>query len=132
MTKLLFNQYRSIENPFESILDDLIYSNDSKTNVIDHSDKVEIVAQVPGYTKDDISIDLNNDVLHIKSSDSIIKESKEIKYLVHQFSPSGYDRKFKLNEKMNSSKIKAFVENGLLRVEIMKKDPEKPKKIKIL
>jgi HSP20 family protein len=132
MTKLLFNQYRSIENPLESILDDLIYSNDSKTNVIDHSDKIEIVAQVPGCTKDDISIDLKNDVLHIKSSDSIIKKSKEIKYLVHQFSPSKYDRKFKINEKMNSSKIKAFVENGLLRVEIMKKEPEKPKRIKIL
>ena len=92
MTKLLFNQYRSIENPLESILDDFIYSNDSKTNVIDHSDKIEIVAQVPGYTKDDISIDLKNDVLHIKSSDSITKESKDVKYLVHQFSPSRYDQ----------------------------------------
>lgn len=130
MTTLLFNHYK--KPSFDSLLDDMFPNSRSKADIIDHNDKIEIVAEIPGFSKEEVSLDLKDNVLSIKAEKDKPENSKDIKYISQELIHSSFDRSFKLSDDFELSKIKATFTNGLLHVDILKKKPEKPKKIKIL
>lgn len=130
MTTLLFNHYK--KPSFDSLLDDMFPNPRSKADIIDHNDKIEIVAEIPGFSKEEVSLNLKDNVLSIKAEKDKPENSKDIKYISQELIHSSFDRSFKLSDDFELSKIKATFTNGLLHVDILKKKPEKPKKIKIL
>jgi len=154
MTKLHTQSYPAISReefvtPFDSLFDDIIqkalpsftqefgisfFGNNSypKVDVIDHDSKLEIQAEIPGLSKDDVSVDLEQNVLSIVGSNRNSKSDVPVKYIRKELKRSNFKRSFKLNDNFNLSKIKAEFENGLLCISIPKKTPDKPKKIKIL
>ena len=130
MTTLLFNSYR--KPSFDSFLDDILQDSKSKADIIDHDDKIEIIAEIAGFSKEEVSLDLKDNVISIKAEKDKAKESKDIKYISKELNHSNFKRSFKLSDNFELNKIKATFNNGLLHVDILKKKPEKPKKIKIL
>ena len=102
-----------------------------KVDVLDKPDCITIEAEIPGLSKDDVSVDLDGDILSIvgKKQDS---DNKDSNYIRRELKRSAFKRSFKLNGKLDLKGIKAEFENGLLNVIINKLDPDKPKKIKIL
>ena len=80
-----------------------------------------IMFDVPGFSKEDIEITLDENVMHIYGKKEIMGEDYEIS---KKFSvPSYY-----LN---GSSPIKARVENGLLFIELTKSEEKKQTKVEI-
>lgn len=154
MTKLHTQPYPTISReefvtPFDSLFDDIIqkalpsfseefgisfFGNNSypKVDVIDHDNGLEIQAEIPGLSKDDVSVDLEEDVLSIIGKKRSDKSDRPLKYIRKELKRSNFKRSFKLNNNFNLSKIKAEFDNGLLCISIPKKAPDKPKKIKIL
>jgi HSP20 family protein len=130
MTTLLFNKYQRA--PFHSFLDDVLESSNSKANIVDHPDKIEIIAEIPGFSKDEVSIDLKENVLSIKTKESKTTKTEDSKYILQELSDPKFNRSFKLSDNFDLNKIKASFTNGLLHVDVSKKKPEKPKKIKIV
>lgn len=130
MTTLLFNSYK--KPSFDSFLDDILQDSKSKADIIDHDDKIEIIAEIAGFSKEEVSLDLKDNVISIKAEKDKTKESKDIKYISKELNHSNFKRSFKLSDNFELNKIKATFNNGLLHVDILKKKPEKPKKIKIL
>jgi len=107
-----------------------------KVNIIDNPDSVILHAAVPGLTKDDISIDLEEDVLTIigESQNDVSDAGKN--YTYREISKKSFRRSFVLEDDLEKDKIKAEVVNGMLAITIPKKNPKKQeeskkKKIKI-
>ena len=103
-----------------------------KVDVTDHPDKIMIEAEIPGLSKDDVSVDLEENVLTISGGkrDSVI--DKEMRYIRKELKRSSFKRSFALGDNMNVRKIKADFENGLLNITVPKREKDLPKKVKIL
>ncbi len=108
------------------------YSNTNTTlpsvNIKESEEGFEVEMAAPGLTKDDFKIELNNSVLSIKSEK---KEEKECKkgecYTRREFSYQSFSRSFTLPSTIESDKIKAQYEHGILKISIPKKEEAKPR-----
>ena len=87
--------------------------------------------QAPGYSHEDIEINVRNGILEIRGERTEKEESKENKrsYLVRESSAS-FARRVVLPEGADAEKIAAELDKGLLRIIVPVNRPE-AKKIKI-
>ncbi len=100
-------------------------------DIFEKDDKFVIKAEVPEVKKEDISINIENNVLTIKGERKLEKtEEKENYHRAERFYGM-FQRSFTLPGTVEQDKIKASLENGVLTVEIPKKEEVKPKKIEI-
>ncbi|MFD2827753.1 Hsp20/alpha crystallin family protein [Leeuwenhoekiella polynyae] len=96
-------------------------------NIIENEESFELAVAAPGKTKADFNIELDHDVLTISAQES--KESEKFedkgKYTRREFSYSTFKRAFSLPETVNSAKINASYDNGVLNISIPKKEEAK-------
>ena len=93
-----------------------------KSNISETEKSFTIELSVPGYKKEDISIELHNNNLVISSSINEEKEDKKESYYLNEFSKGSFSRSFTLNEKVETGNISAAYENGILTIIIPKKE----------
>ncbi len=105
-----------------------------KTDVIEKDNCYELEAELPGFNKEDITIDLKNDLLTISAthSENNDEKDKEGKYIRRERRSSSYQRSFRV-EGLKPEDIIAQYRNGVLTVNIPKKEalPEKEEATKI-
>jgi HSP20 family molecular chaperone IbpA len=98
------------------------------TDVIEKDGNYVLEAELPGFAKEDISVNLKNDILTIAASHKEEKkeEDKETKYLRRERRESSYSRSFRVSN-VTPEDITATYENGVLEVTFPKRDklPEK-------
>ena len=100
-------------------------------NIKENENEFEVEMAAPGMTKDDFRIELNNSVLTISSEKQSENKSKERENVTRrEFSYQSFSRSFTLPVIVETDKITAKYENGLLRVNIPKKEEAKPKPLK--
>jgi HSP20 family protein len=102
-----------------------------KVNVLSFDDKVEIEAEIAGYNREDISIQVEDDVLSIvgKTNQQAEQTDKSV-YLVRELKRSSFSRSFRLTDQLDSDKIDASFQNGLLHITIPRKVQTKENKAK--
>lgn len=98
-------------------------------NVRETNENFMVEMAAPGMSKDDFKIELENNVLTITSEKNAEKiESSDEKYSRREFSYQSFSRLFTLpKEVVDSDKIQAKYENGLLTLVIPKKEEAKQK-----
>ncbi len=105
-----------------------------RTDVIEKEDSYQLEAELPGFNKEDISIDLKNDTLTISASHNENKDEKDEngKYIRRERRSSSFQRSFHV-EGLKPEDIIAQYRNGILTVNLPKKEaiPEKEEAIKI-
>jgi HSP20 family protein len=82
---------------------------------------------VPGIDKNDLKIDINEDVLTISSESKVEKEENKEGYKRKEFSYSSFCRSFYIPENVNKEKIEANYKDGVLTVALPKQEEEKNK-----
>jgi len=104
-------------------------ANLPKVNIAELENAYRIEMAAPGFEKEDFKIDLDNDVLTL-SAENKDDETQKISYTKKEFHYSSFKRSFTLPETADVEKISAKYENGILVVEIAKKEEAvlKPKK----
>lgn len=99
-----------------------------RTDVIEKDNCYQLEAELPGFNKEDINIDLKDNLLTISASHSENKDEKdnEGKYIRRERRSSSYQRSFRV-EGLKPEDIIAQYKNGVLTVNIPKKEalPEK-------
>ncbi|HSR74191.1 MAG TPA: Hsp20/alpha crystallin family protein [Sulfurovum sp.] len=92
-----------------------------------------IEVDLPGVKKDDISVDIKNDVLTISGERKTKKEIKEKDYYKMESSYGKFQRSFTLPDNTDTENIEANSKDGVLEVIIpkMEKSKKETKKIKI-
>lgn len=91
-------------------------------NVVEDEKSFRIEMAAPGLSKNDINIDLENDVLTISSEQKEHKEEKNNRYMRREFSYNNFRRSFQIPESVELEKIKAGHEAGILSIELPKKE----------
>ena len=99
-----------------------------KVNVVAAGDRIEIEAEIAGYSKDDISIEVEDNVLSIvgKASKIASEQTDKVVYLVRELKRSAFSRSFKLDEQLVTDNIRAFFQHGLLTLVIPRKEQKEP------
>lgn len=101
-----------------------------KVNVISHDNQIEIQAEIAGYTKDDISVEVEEDILSIVGKASNEKEQTDKSvYLLRELKRSAFSRSFRLSENLDAEKIDATFKDGLLTLVIPRKTKAEVSKV---
>ena len=102
-----------------------------KTDVHEHDDHYEVDIDLPGFAKDEITIELNDGYLTISAAKGLDKDENDKKgKLIRQERYAGaMQRSFYVGENVTEEEIKASFKHGVLSLNIPKKEakavPEK-------
>ncbi|MBR6395405.1 MAG: Hsp20/alpha crystallin family protein [Lachnospiraceae bacterium] len=109
-------------------------SNMMKTDVHEHDNAYEMDIDLPGFKKEEIDLSLDNGYLIVSAAKGIDKESKDNKgKLIRQERYSGsMQRSFYIGDNVTEEEIKAKFENGVLRLNIPKKEAKKVPEKKLI
>ena len=109
-------------------------SNLMKTDVIEKENGYQLEAELPGFNKEDIKLDLKDDVLTISASHNENKDEKDEngRYIRRERRSSSYQRSFRVDG-LKPEDIIAQYRNGILTVNIPKKEevPQKDEPVRI-
>lgn len=97
-----------------------------KTDIIDKDNAYVIEADVPGFKKEDISIDIDGQYLTIKAEKKEEKEKKEDNYICRERRCGSYTRSFDISN-VKADEIAAEFDNGVLKLTLPKLEEEAPK-----
>ena len=98
-----------------------------KVNIKEVSDAFIVEMAVPGLKKSDFEINLENNILSISAELKEEQENNDEGYTRRQFGYSSFKRTFTLPETVNDSKINASYNEGILLVQLPKKEEAKQK-----
>lgn len=98
-----------------------------KTDIIERDNSYVIDIDLPGFSKEDIKIDVTDGYLTInaKMSSSNKENDKKEKYVRRERYFGECSRSFYVGEDIESDDIKASFKNGILSLEIPKVDEQK-------
>lgn len=96
-------------------------------NIKEKEKEFELELSVPGRSKEDFVIEVDQDVLTISSKVQDEKETVEEGFTRREFSISSFKRAFTLPESVATDKIDASYENGILKFNLPKKEEALPK-----
>jgi len=130
------------ENPFLDFAKDFfdtnfdylptLTKNGGLSNISENESDYLVEISAPGLKKEDIKIELENDVLKISSNVENEKEEKNKNYHKREFYKSSFERSFAIPKGVNKNEISATMTDGILIVEIPKmKEEKKNENIKI-
>jgi HSP20 family protein len=102
-----------------------------KINVYEWQDKVGVIAEIPGLSKKDLSVEVTDGILTISGDKHKLFDVGDAKVIRRELKESSFKRQFELGEELNGKDIKAKFEDGILSIEIPKIEPEKPKTNKV-
>ena len=91
-------------------------------NIIEDEKEYVIEMAVPGLSKSDIRIDLENDILTISYESKESKEERKRSYLKREFSYASFNRSFQLPETIDGDNIRANHVDGILNISLPKKE----------
>ncbi len=102
-------------------------ANVMKTDVHEHDEGYELDIDLPGFKKDEIKLSLDNGYLLVSAAKSLDKDKKNIKgKIIRQERYAGsMQRSFYVGDTLTETDIKAKFEDGVLKLSIPKKEPEK-------
>ena len=102
-----------------------------KINVYEWDTKVGVIAEIPGLSKKDLSVEVTDGVLTISGDKHKLFDVGDAKVIRRELKESSFKRQFELGEQLDGEKIKASFKDGLLSVDIPKVEPTKPKKLSV-
>lgn len=108
------------------------YTSDFRVDIQDKEDHYLLEADLPGLAKEDIQLDYSNNTLSIGASKETGKDEKdeEGNFIRRERSTHSFRRQFYLDD-VNESAITASFENGVLSVNLPKKEKELPQSKRI-
>lgn len=91
-------------------------------NILNDAKEYCIELSAPGFEKGDFNIELKNGTLYVSGQHQTQQENTEKNYTLKEFNYGSFKRSFSLSEEINESSIEAKYENGILRIQLPKKE----------
>lgn len=92
-------------------------------DVIEHDNFYEIVVDLPGIKREEIDLQVKNNILTIKTQQPNVNCNKT-KYLINERGFCRAKRSLSFNNKINDENIEASLSDGILNIKIYKKEEE--------
>ncbi|MDD5559445.1 Hsp20/alpha crystallin family protein [Candidatus Methylomirabilis sp.] len=100
-------------------------------DIFETSDSIVMKAELPGVSRDNIDIQVEDNTLTLKGERKFEREVKEENYLRIERSYGAFQRAFNLPTGVQQDKIRAVFKDGVLEVTMPKAEEAKPKQVKI-
>lgn len=97
----------------------------ARVNIHETEDGYHVELNVPGRNKEDFNIAVDNGMLSISYEKKEEKESDSYKTIRREFSFGSFKRSFYLDDTIQSDNIQAKYENGVLKLFLPKRIPQK-------
>jgi len=94
-------------------------------NIIEKTDRYQIELAIPGMDKADFNVKLDEKLLTISADKKSENTSETDKMIRREFSNKSFKRSFTVDEKIDTNNISAKYENGILTLELPKKEDVK-------
>ena len=118
MVEDILNQLPTASGSFkENVLSPLV-------NITETKDGYDVELVAPGRNKEDFKINLEKNILTI-SSEPTQQAKEDVKQIRKEFNVQSLKRSFTLDDKIESDKIEAKYENGLLKLHLPKSEEVK-------
>ena len=98
--------------------------NIMKTDIREHDTGYELDVDLPGFKKDEISLELENGYLTVSAAKGLDKDEqdKKGKYIRKERYAGAMQRSFYVGDAVTEEDVKAKFEDGILKLSIPKKD----------
>jgi len=106
-----------------------VFNQGIRTNITEIDDGFAFHLALPGVNKDQISLDINEQILTLTVGQKENQESDE--YRFKEFDFNGAKRSFKLSKTIDTETINAEMKDGILTITMSKKPAFVPKSITI-
>ena len=107
------------------------FGSEPKIDVKETDENILVKAELPGLTKDDISVEVKDSILTISGEKKDEKTEKNTKYLRTEITYGSFSRSFHLPTSVKHDEIKAEFKDGILNITIPKSEKEKTQQIKV-
>jgi HSP20 family molecular chaperone IbpA len=97
-------------------------------DIYENEDEILLYADMPGATKDDISVNIDNGTM-VLSGMRKLETSGAVTW--EEFSDVQYRRTFSVPQTIDIDKVDAELKDGVLRLHLPKSEAAKPKQIEI-
>ena len=94
-------------------------------NILEQNDLYHIELSAPGMDKADFNVKLDGKILTISSEKKEEKKQENEKMIRKEFSYRSFKRSFTVDEKIDAANISARYENGILKLDLPKKEEVK-------
>ena len=140
MIPTLFRKNRDLShffNDFDDIFGNFLVDTQQSTvhfpKVDIHEDEqhLYIDADLPGLDKKDISVSVDNNILSVSGSRTDKTEDKKKGYYRFERHSGDFKRHFQLGDTVDLSNIDASFKNGVLSIQIAKKDKQTAKALDV-
>ena len=99
-------------------------------DIFETDEAITLMADLPGVKSNDLSIDLNDDVLTLAGDIAPFEEKDEEDVLI-EYEVGRYYRQFTLSDIIDQNNIEAQLRDGVLHLTLPKAEKAKPRKIEI-
>lgn len=119
MMKDIFSEFPTTLS--KSFREDVL--NFPPVNIMERTDAYVVELAAPGFEKADFTVKLEANILTISSKKKEEPNAETGKVLRTEFSNRAFKRSFTIDEKIDAENIVAKYENGVLKLELPKKEP---------
>ncbi len=102
-----------------------------RVDIIEEENRYEVTADLPGVNKEDVKVEIRDNVLTLRGEKKIEEEKKNKNYRLSERFYGEFTRTFTLPENVNKDAIDAEYRDGVLHLSIPKTEKAKPKQIEV-
>ncbi|MCW7077053.1 MAG: Hsp20/alpha crystallin family protein [Candidatus Syntrophoarchaeum sp.] len=100
-------------------------------DLIDKDDKLILKADMPGITKEDLNVEIKGDRIELSAETKKEEEEEKEGYIRRERSYRRYYRSIPLPAEIDSEKVEAAFEDGVLKIEMPKIEAPEVKRIEV-
>lgn len=120
-----YDPFRELDDMERRFFDDAKVVSSFRTDLSDTGDAFKLESELPGFSKDDIKIDIENDVLTISAERKSEDEEKKNSFVKRERFYGSYSRSFDVSG-IDVDTIEASYADGVLTLILPKKKEELP------
>jgi len=127
---------REMREALDELMDETMHMNSlpqaalPAANIYQTEDTVEVEMRLPGYTKDDLSIEVGEDFVAV-AGEADVRHEEGRDYARREFAHQSFNRTIALPALVRADKASAEMKHGILQIHLAKMVEERPKTIRI-
>jgi len=99
-------------------------------DLVDNGDSYTVTAELPGFSKDQVDVQINKDGLSIQAECKENKEEKRKNYLHRERAYSSMQRFIAFPEEVNPDNVEGSMKEGVLELKVPKKESKPEEKLR--
>jgi HSP20 family protein len=99
-------------------------------DIIEDGEGITVRADLPGVSRENLSIGVDGDTLTVEATVTL-GEAANVQPVYAEVRTAQYKRSFVLSRDLDTEKINASIRNGVLTLQVPKREQAKPRRIEI-